>query len=274
MRENVPFQLARHLPLVDVTVDNRFSGKFILDTGMGINLVSDAVLKELGHPPTGRYHTGRRMTGQEITIPLSQVDELALGSIREPQSVVGNFDFSRLPVGEMPLRGFLSLAFFEKTPVTFDFSRQRLGLEREPTKDPRPDWGEAIAVEVARHGPQVEVFLELELPSGRRINVEVDTGSDRLILHRRFMEELGIRPGSADVEEQRGRDDFGKPFVRYLAHLPGELRVAAAPSLAQDSPDAAFLDIIYDGVVGFEFLRLFRTTFDLANSRLFLAPRS
>ena len=274
MTENVPFQLARHMPLVDVTVDNRFSGKFIVDTGMGINVVSDAVLKELGHPPTGTNHTGRRMTGQEITIPLSQVNELALGRVRQLHPVVGSFDFSRLPIGEMPLRGFLSLAFFEDTPVTFDFSGQRLCLEGEPTAAPRSDWGEAIAVEVARHGPQVEVFLELELPSGRRIKVEVDTGSDRLILHRRFMQELGIAPGSAGVEEQHGSDDFGRPFVRYLARLPGAVRVASATSFAQESPDAVFLDIIYDGIVGFEFLRLFRTTFDLANSCLFFAPKS
>ena len=88
------------------------------------------------------------------------------------------------------------------------------------------------------------------------------------------MEELGISPGSAGVDEQHGSDDFGRPFVRHLARLPGAVRVASAPSSSQESPDAVFFDIIYDGIVGVEFLRLFRTTFDLANSRLFFAPIS
>lgn len=51
-----------------------------------------------------------------------------------------------------------------------------------------------IAVPVAskRDGPSTDIFVDLELPNWKMINVEVDTGSDILVLNENIMEELGI----------------------------------------------------------------------------------
>jgi hypothetical protein len=50
------------------------------------------------------------------------------------------------------------------------------------------------------------------------------------------------------------------------------VHLADAPQTAQDAPRVIFQDIIYDGLVGIDYLERFRLTVDFAGERLILAP--
>ena len=121
---------------------------------------------------------------------------------------------------------------------------------------------------VTQDGPSTEVFMPLELPAGRVIEVEVDMGSDALILDERFAAELGADLDDAGVRKVEGRDETGYEYTRYFTTLSGDIRVPGAPNLWQPEPDVMFQKIIYDGLVGHSFLRNFALTFDLPNERL------
>jgi len=271
MTSIVPFRLFQHLPLVEVTLDGFRQETFIFDTGIGLTVVSDSVLRELGHSPSGKMHVGHRMTGQEIAAPLSELNQLSLGGHSQARPVVGSFDLSRFPLEKEIPGGFLSLTFFERTAATLDFTTQELTLVDSGSLMDPDSWGTPVSAIVKREGPETEVFLELQLPNGRRVKAEVDTGSDTLFLNSKFMDELGVSAGGPGVLESRGTDDFGRPFVQYRTQLTGPVCVAANSSFAQQSPKVIFADLIYDAVVGFDFLRTFRVTFDIAGSTLSFA---
>ncbi len=270
MVSEVPFSLVRHFPLVRTLVDDARPATFEFDTGAGITIVSEPLLQELNHPPLGLSHQGRRMTGQELSLPLFELSLLSLGRHRQARPVVGGYDLSPFRLGDGSLDGILSLSFFEGTPVALDYTNRKITVHPEGAP-PQPEWGNPIRVDVPRRGPEAEMFLDLALPNGRRVKAEVDTGCDRLILDRRFMEELGVQPGTSGASEHRETDETGHERVSHQATLDGRLTVADAPSLAQENPRAVFMDIIYDAVVGFDFLKQYAVTFDTTGSRMFFA---
>jgi hypothetical protein len=125
---------------------------------------------------------------------------------------------------------------------------------------------------IHRDGRSVDPFAELVLPSGRTVLVEVDTGSDCLILDARFMRECGLEVGGPGVSAREGVDETGHSYVRYDATLPGAVHLKAASETAQTDPKVIFQEIIHDGLIGSEHLYRYRFSFDLAGERLVLSP--
>jgi len=269
----VPFTLfAGHLALAPVTVDGRLSTSFIFDTGIGLKLLSDRLRKDLGHPLLSRTHVGRRMSGQQVALPLTQVDSLTLGTLRQDRPVIGSYDFEAVLEPEGTVGGFLSLGFFEHSPITMSYRRSHLTLEDEQSLASRARAGTAVPVSLRHNGAELEMFLDLVLPSGSVARVEVDTGSDHLILHERYMGELGLREGSDGVERHEGTDETGHRFVRFRGRVPGTVHVRGFGGVRQDEPKVIFQNIIHDGLVGRDFLLARDVTYDVAASRMIFGP--
>jgi predicted aspartyl protease len=265
---SVPFTLLGHLPTVSVRVDDARTARFWVDTGVGVTVVARSLLEELGHPPLGRTHVGRRMSGQALAVPLSQVDSLTLESHRASRPTVGIFDLASFATAGESVDGLLSLGFFEPTPFTLDYARSTLTLEDERSLSDRRLAGAPVPVQVERNGPEVNAFLDLLLPSGRRARVEVDTGSDRLILDERYMPELGLARDSPGVSERRGTDETGHEYVRYFGRMSGEVRALGDARVRQVDVPVMFQKIIHDGLVGRDFLARSAVTYDVARSEL------
>ena len=103
------------------------------------------------------------------------------------------------------------------------------------------------------------------------MSVEVDSGSDCLILDERFASELSIDLGDEGVRKLAGLDETGSPFTRYFTALSGDIAVAGEPLIRQANPDVMFQKIIYDGLIGNGFLKNFAVTYDLPGARVIFA---
>lgn len=66
--------------------------KFIFDTGIGVTLISADLAARTGCRPDGSIFTGRRMSGQAVTIPLGSLSSLQLGARLLRDVSVGIFD--------------------------------------------------------------------------------------------------------------------------------------------------------------------------------------
>lgn len=262
----VPFQYLHHLVTVPVLVGGT-EAKFVLDSGIGLTLVSSSLATAAGCEPTGATYTGHRMSGQEVTIPLGTLGSLALGGYARKDVAVGIFDIAGLEGVE----GFLSLDFFRSRPVTVDYPSRGLVLDDADAVAARADSGLAVDVRVAQDAHSTTVFLPLDLPGRRSISVEVDMGSDSLILDEALADDLGINLVDASTQRVEGRDETGHEYVRYFTALQGVVSVTGAPSICQRDPKAMFQKIIYDGLVGDAFLRNFVVSYDLPNARMIFA---
>lgn len=253
----VPFERVAHLVTVPVRLNGRET-TFVVDSGIGLTIVRDTVA---GCVPTGESFTGRRMSGQAVTTLLGTATVGFAGEERTGVTV-GLLDMSGFPDKLADVDGFLALATFPDLPLTVDYPRGVVSLARQ-------DGGVLLPLEVEGDGPSICAHLPLALPDGRIASVEVDMGSDSLILDERFRD-----LGAADERRVDGVDETGYSYTRRFTTLPGRIHPAAAPHLGQDDPAVMFQSIIHDGLLGDGYLRRHVVTFDVAASELVLSDES
>jgi predicted aspartyl protease len=269
MTSTVPFEYTLHCLVIPVRVCG-VEAKFVLDTGIGATLISEDLADRVGCHPDGSAFTGRRMSGQDVTVPLGQVESFQVADSQLRDVPVGIFDMHALAgIGEV--EGFVSLTCFRTTPVTIDYQAGLLIVEDEASLAQRAAAGAPVPIDVDYDGCSTDVMLTVILPDGKPISVEVDTGSDVLTLNRSLAACAGVYLDGQDVRAEKGADETGYEYTRYFAELRGEVSVSGAPLIRMANPPVMFQDIIYDGLVGDRFLRNFTTTYDLANSRMIFA---
>jgi hypothetical protein len=205
-------------------------------------------------------------------VPLAGARSVRFGPIEQRSLEVGVIDLGELSVGEHPIGGFLSLAFLAESPFTFDYRHEQVVVETPRSLDERRRAGDAVELSLERDGPSLVAFMPLTIPGGRSISVEVDTGSETLILDERFAAEVGIDLERPELRRMEGTDETGHAFVRTFARLAGVIHPTDEPELAQTEPEVMFQRIIHDGLIGDSFLRRFSATFDVEACSLILGP--
>lgn len=178
MASSVAFDYRKHALIVPVSACG-VEASFILDTGAGLNLISDRLATRIGCTPDGSTHTFRRMSGQPLTIPLGSVKSLELGAHSAQDVTVGIFDFPAL-AGFDGIEGMLSLSYFRSVPMTIDYRAGLIVIEDQASLGHRLEVGTAVAVQLDYGGDSTDLMLGIDLPNGRAISVEVDTGSESL----------------------------------------------------------------------------------------------
>ena len=260
----VPFQYENHMLAVPVVVGD-VETTFIFDTGIGVNLISPDLAAKVSCVSLGETYAGRRMSGQPVTVPMSTLSSLKLGDYASENVAIGVFDLAGIA-------GLVSLTSFRTTPVTIDYQAGAIVIEDERSLADRLARGTSVPINVHEDGPySTDVYIDLTLPGGRSVKVEVDTGSDNLILNEPFAAQSAIDLEAESTRRVRGQDETGHEYARYFTTLPGDISLTAAPAFRQHDPQVMFQKIIYDGLLGDSFLRNFVTTYDLANSRMIFA---
>ncbi|MFB9314025.1 retropepsin-like aspartic protease [Nocardioides plantarum] len=266
MIEPVPFDRVGHQVRIPVTAGH-LEGRFLLDSGIGLTTVSTDLARRLGLELTRTSFTGHRMSGQEITVPLARLPRLTVGGHVVRDGLVGVFDLGPTE-GESGLDGILGLDLLGDVVVQVDPSARLVELQPDPLLVHRYD--NEVPVRVHRDGPSVALFVELRLPSGRVVDVEVDTGSRCLILDTRFMSDCGVGPDDV-TETLTGTDETGHDYSRSFATVRGAVGVIGAPSADQPSPRVMFQSIVHDGLLGSDFLDRFVHGFDVRRRHLMLS---
>jgi hypothetical protein len=257
----VAFDRLAHLVRVPV----RLGGDdlhFLVDTGIGITVVNERLSQRSDVETLDETYAGRRMSGQLVEAPLVRLPTLGVGDYAVDGHVAASVD-----LGD-GFDGILGPSYFADRIVTTDPLAGTFTVHDEGALVE----GIEVPLEIHRDGRSVDPFAELVLPSGRTVLVEVDTGSDCLILDARFMGECGVEVGGPGVSAREGVDETGHSYVRYNATLPGAVHLKAAPETGQTDPKVIFQEIIHDGLIGSEHLYRYSFSFDLAGERLVLSP--
>jgi hypothetical protein len=207
------------------------------------------------------------MSGQELTIPMTELISMKMNGVEEKGQRAGIWDLQKLMPG-IDIGGFLSLTFFRTHPFTIDYQKHVIRFEDPASLAEIRKLGAAIPVSLEEKDSSLGVVMPLTLPNKKQIAVEVDTGSQALILNEKFMKPLGADAKSKEVKRKEGQDETGHKYTRYFTALKGSVHLSGFPEYNHERPDVMFQKIIYDGLAGHFFFKQFRVTYDLKYSEM------
>jgi hypothetical protein len=251
---------------IPVSINGTSPKKFIFDTGAGVNIISKRVC-EIIQCQTTSHFTGKRMSGQEVKVAMTSVSSLEIEGLRRTNLPVGIFDMQALMPGT-DIEGVLSLAFFEHSGVTVDYKNKTINVETTASLNQIKKEGAVVPVHLDRQTPAIGILMPIILNDGQQISAEVDTGSQALILHERYMKPLGVPRQGPNVKTKTGKDETGHTYTRYFSKIKGKVSIPKSEIFYVESIDVMFQKIIYDGLVGHYFLSNFTVTYNLPESEM------
>jgi hypothetical protein len=82
------------------------------------------------------------------------------------------------------------------------------------------------------------------------------------------MEELGINRKDNSIQSVKGKDETGHYYERFFTEIKGEISIDGNPGISQQNPRAIFQDIVYDGLIGHDFLKRYQVSFDIDHKEM------
>lgn len=230
----------------------------LFDTGAGVTALTPESASRAVCTPFGRL-VGWRMSGERVEFQRCGVRTLRIDDYETAHEVYV-FDLAAvLPKELPPLDGILSIASFANRPFTLDLADRILTLETPQSLRERTASATPVAMRLLRGpgGDDLTVLVRVEAETGD-LWFLLDSGNlDVIAVSAHALKQMGV---SLDDEAARsGKEPFALSFV-----LDG-IGPVEAPARASD--------IIYDGALSEDVMRRYAITFDLANARLWFAPK-
>ena len=280
----VPFEMVDNRPVIKVRVNNSKEPlRFVLDTGSGMCVISEDTARRLGLRPVARGGDARAIGGLgrfEIVYGFMPYMEIGEGHIENVPVYVRRF------YDENPVDGYIGLSLVNQYQMTVDYGARTFTLVR-PRSDNEADAPAPAASSIVPAGFDVPIrntssgFLsgEVQLEGVTKpLNFIIDTGATISVISQKLM-----------VSEELGRfTQNAKMRVYGAAGIEDNVKTLVLPRLllgsyAREKLDAAVLDLepinettgfVQSGIIGGNFLRHFRVTFDFRRAVVHFEPLS
>lgn len=273
-KTSVPIVLTGNRPVIQLRINNRAEPlKFVLDTGSGISVISEETAKRLDIDPItkGGYAKGIGGDGRF---------EIVYGFLREVE--IGEVEVRNVPIyirrfhaDSHKVDGYIGLSLISKFLTTIDYGNLTFSLSKA-SQTPVNELANTIALPLRLTSSgflsgEVQV-AGVEAP----LNFIVDTGASVSVISDELASLDAISPflneekmrviGSAGVTE--GVSSFRLPSVSFGSHSRKDI-TAIALDLGMINEASGFEQA---GILGGNFLKNYRMTFDFKNSKVTFFP--
>ncbi len=270
-KTSVPFELVGNRPIIKLRINGGSEPlNFVLDTGSGISVISEVTAKRLKIKAITKGGMARGIGGDgKFEIIYGLLREISIGdvSVRQVPVYIRKFHHEAQPVD-----GYIGLALISKFLTTIDYGGLTFALTRRGSeeKEFRESIAPSLPLRLTSSG-----FLsgEVQLQGvDSPLNFIVDTGASVSVISDQVAKEDGLTPFAGDeklrVIGSAGVTDnvqtFKLPLVTFGNHSRKDITAVALD-----------LDIINEtsgfeqsGILGGNFLRNYRMTFDFKNSKV------
>jgi tetratricopeptide (TPR) repeat protein len=270
----IPFDMPNNRPIINVRINGRKEPlRFVLDTGSGISVISEETAKRLGMHAVARGGMARAIGGK-FEIVYGFLDSMEIGEAHIDHIPVYIRKFYN---DEVPVDGYIGLSVISKYLMTVDYGARTFSLKRQHSATDSPEVS-ASAIEIPIRTTS-SGFLSGEVQVegiNRPFNFIIDTGASISVVSTRLLE----------LEEMNNFKHPTRMRVYGAAGIADGVETLLLPRItlgkqAHEKLDVAVLDLdpvnettgfIQSGIVGGNFLRNFRVTFDFKRSVILLEP--
>jgi hypothetical protein len=268
------FRLTRNMVILPLFINHKGPFNFILDTGVGLMVITDPTLVDSINIPSKHLITLLGYGNQEgfqayITAPL-QVAAKNLHSVNVGAAILKEDHFGLSNYAGMPIHGLLGYELFSQLAIKISFNDSTLTIT-DPGKMKLFRKAFKLPLTVEERKPYIKTFVSL--PDGRYAEQKmlVDLGAG----HPLSLE--GTRPDSClgAIEANLGFG-FTGPITGSIGRIDGldlgKYRLRNIITAFPDSVSRALPNIKRDGNLGLDVLKRFSLIFDYQNGALYLKP--
>lgn len=278
-RVTLPFKMVRNLIVIQLQINHRGPYNFVMDTGVGIMLITDPALLDSINRGPERMIKIYGLGGQDyeaIVIPRIQVDMPGISSYLLQAAALKQDPFSLSAYAGMPVHGLLGYDFFNRLAVKFNFGDSTMLVAR-PQNMRRPRRWEKIPITIEDKKPYL--LAPLKMPGGKVL-------PGKLV--------IGLGAGHPlSLERLVQQDDMPKDFIKanlgigltgpidgYISRVPKiELGKYQLQNVITSFPDVAYLKAHAgitgrDGNLGLGLLKRFNVLLDYSGKTMYIKARA
>ena len=289
-KTTMPFESIDGRPILKVRINSNHDPlRFVLDTGSGMSVISEETAKRLGIRAVARGGQARAVGGAgKFEIVYGFLDSLEVGAVRV-ESVpvyIRHFYDSKTPVD-----GYLGLSVISKFIASLDYGENVFTLRRPSEANVKDLWG----VPISRNAvlPLAPGVLEIPLrttASGflsgevhlegieKPLNFIVDTGATVTVVSERLAQEEDLEnylePTRMRIYGAAGIADDVKSLLLPKVMLGSFTRERISAAVLDMEPVNETAGFTQMGILGGNYLRHFRVSFDFQRGLIRLEPLS
>lgn len=255
----IPFETNESGHIIIQAKINNVEGKFIFDTGAGLNAVFTTFSHKIVTKRTNNFFVGHRATGEELNVDLYNAASIEINNKKfyDQQFTIVDLEFGDID-------GIISLQPFRNTTITIDYINKKI-LFNKPTKNEK-----SIDIQIADYaGKSIDIFTNIQLNDTLNIQTLLDSGAGKnsFWFSSKFMEPLALN--KKDFKTVPVTSDFKKQNNFYIGKL---LKLNTINNLCKlEGIDIAFVDgLIYEGKTGIDWLGNV-LTINIAKKKIYIA---
>lgn len=255
----IPFEVNSNGHIIIKAKINNVEGRFILDTGAGLNAIFTKFSNKIKNEKTNNFFVGHRATGEELNVDLYNAKSMEINS---KQFLDQQYTIIDLEFGDID--GMISLQPFRDMPITIDYNNKKILFDRSTKGD------KSIDIQIADYaGKAIDIFTYVELNDNLKIQTLLDSGAGKnsFWFSSKLMEALVLK--KEDFKAIPIKSDFKKENNYYIGKLS---KINTINKLRKvENLDAAFIDgLIYEGKASIDWLGHI-LTIDIAKKKIFIA---
>jgi tetratricopeptide (TPR) repeat protein len=280
----VKIEIVNNRPILNVTInDSDEPLRFVLDSGSAATVISDATAKRLGVKEVARGGKARAVGGEgKFNIVYGFLNSLNIGAVQ----------INKIPVyirkffhHNEPVDGYIGISVISRFLTTIDYGNQSFSLVKQEKKNKEAALPQ---VEKTTQNPN-DLSIPLHITTSGFLSGEVKIDSVPRKLN--FIVDTGasISVVSAETAKFYELSRFAQPTMYRVFGAAGVTENVTSLNLprvdfglnSQEKIQAAVLDLQpinetagfeQSGILGGNFLKNYRVTFDFVNAKILLEP--
>jgi hypothetical protein len=277
----IPFQLQSNLIIVPVRINRSDTLRFILDTGVSTNIITDPKV-----PVARQLKTVRKVQiagageGGALSASVSLGNTLRFGEMTGHNQSILVLDQDVLQISEyvgVPIHGIFGYEVFNHFVVTIDFVTREIILEQPSRYKYRTKKGEKYPITIEDAKPYLNAVALVEKDRTVPIKVIIDTGAGHAL-------SLDVNSRSEIRQPEKVvRAQLGRGLSGVINGSLGRVERIRIGNFELDNLLACFPDSVAYGMkiaqrtqrqgnIGCELLRRFRVTFNYPEQYIVLKP--
>jgi hypothetical protein len=275
-RTTIPFTMVRDMIIIKLYINNKGPFNFILDTGVGLMLVTDPKLVDSLNIPNKRTikisGLGEGDDYEAYITPPLNIEIPGLVSYDVGAAILKKDPFGLSNYAGIPIQGLLGYEFFSNLAVKIDFSDSSMTVYKPKYMKP---FRRAAKIPISIEGRKAYLMAKVTFPNGTKSNdkLVLDLGAGHPLSLENIIEKHGLPQKFIAANLGVGLTGPIDGFLSRVKEVDiGKFKIKDVITSFPLDDKAKTPAVKRDGNLGMGILKRFDVIIDYADSALYLKP--